>query len=78
MDDIAAKGSHGSYGVCPVCQHNMAHGFQVCQHCGHSVTAAQQIALQKKLRGHLVRALVVGLLIIAAVYGFAELWLAGA
>lgn len=75
MDDIAAKGSQGSFAVCPRCQHNIAHGFQICQHCGHSVTADQQRALQKTLRNHMLRAFVVGLVIIAAVYGLAAFWL---
>jgi len=43
---IEAKGSFGLYAECPHCHHSIRHGFQVCQECGHTVTAEQQKAMQ--------------------------------
>jgi len=69
MSDISAPGSLGVYAECPYCHAAIFHGFQVCQSCGHAVSAPQQAALQRRLLGNYGKALVigVGLLITALV-----------
>ena len=43
---IEAKGSHGIFAECPNCHHSIPHGFQVCQECGHIISASEQAAMQ--------------------------------
>jgi uncharacterized paraquat-inducible protein A len=47
---IAAKNSLGVFAECPHCHHSMQHGFQVCGHCGFTVSAEQQQALRNVLK----------------------------
>ncbi|ARN73953.1 hypothetical protein [Oceanicoccus sagamiensis] len=52
MLSIAAKGSYGVFAECPRCHRSIPHGFQICNHCGHGVTADQQQALRQRLATH--------------------------
>ena len=47
---IEAKGSSGVFAECPNCHTFIMHGFQICQKCGHVVSAEQQQALRNSLK----------------------------
>lgn len=61
--NIAAKGSAGVFAEYPKSHTSMAHGFQVCQACGHTVSAREQIGLQKLLAKNVVLFCVVSLVL---------------
>ena len=52
---IEAKGSYGLVAECPTCHSAICHGFQVCQTCGHTVSAEEQKALQLLWLGNLAK-----------------------
>lgn len=64
--DIAAKNSLGVFAECPHCHHAMQHGFQVCDHCGHTVSAREQQALRNQLKRHVARHFAMLVLVIGA------------
>lgn len=53
--NIAARDSHGVLAECPQCHSSIAHGFQVCANCGHTVSADQQQALRNTLKRNVSR-----------------------
>jgi uncharacterized paraquat-inducible protein A len=62
---IAAKGSSGVFAECPHCHASIRHGFQVCQHCGATVSAQQQSALQRLLAKNVLTFAAVALTVFA-------------
>ena len=65
---IEAKGSFGLYAECPHCHHSMRHGFQVCQECGHTVTAEEQKAMQILWLKNLGKFFIMGLVVFSAAF----------
>jgi uncharacterized protein (DUF983 family) len=64
---IAAKESAGIFAECPKCHSSIGHGFQVCQSCGYTVSAKEQVGLQKLLAKNVVLFCVVSLLLFSGV-----------
>ncbi|MDZ7928320.1 MAG: hypothetical protein U5L46_15260 [Agrobacterium sp.] len=67
---IEAKGSSGTYAECPECHHVINHGFQVCQSCGHTVSAEEQSAMQKLLIANVFRFAFVTTIVFALAFYF--------
>jgi len=65
---IEAKGSFGLYAECPHCHHSIRHGFQVCQGCGHTVTAEEQKAMQLLWLKNLAKFFTIGLALFAVAF----------
>ena len=74
---IAAKNSLGVFAECPQCHHGITHGFQVCQHCGHRVTAVQQQALRRTLAKNFFRYMMLAGCVMTLVVVAAYQWLPG-
>ena len=74
---IAAKNSLGVFAACPQCHHAINHGFQVCQSCGHTVSAEQQQALRQTLAKNFLRYILGAGCVITLVIAAANQWLTG-
>ncbi len=72
--NIAAEDSLGVFAECPQCHRSIQHGFQVCGHCGHRVTADQQQVLRENLGKHFLRYALVAGGIITLVVAAANQW----
>ena len=66
---IAAKHSLGVFAECPMCHHSIQHGFQVCGHCGHTVSAEQQQALRNLLKKNVAVNFLVFVVVLSVVLG---------
>jgi predicted nucleic acid-binding Zn ribbon protein len=64
---IEAKGSKGVFAECPNCHASISHGFQVCQKCGHTVSAAEQQELRNSLKKNFARFAIIAFCCIAVV-----------
>ncbi len=72
---IAAKNSLGVFAECPHCHGSIQHGFQICQHCGHAVSAEQQQALRQTLANNFFRYALIAGSFIALSIAAANQWL---
>jgi predicted nucleic acid-binding Zn ribbon protein len=66
---IAAKDSLGVFAECPHCHHSLQHGFQVCTHCGDTVSAEEQQALRNQLKKNVALSFLVFVVVLSVVLG---------
>jgi hypothetical protein len=66
---IAAKNSLGVFAECPHCHHSIQHGFQVCGHCGFTVSAEEQQALRNLLKKNVAVNFLVFVVVLGVVLG---------
>lgn len=69
--------SAGVWLECAECHRAISHGFQVCQHCGHVVSAEEQQRLRTTLRNNVSRYGLIAAIVFSTLFYFAY-YLAGA
>ena len=68
-DALIPPESKGVWAKCPQCNHAILHGFQVCDQCGHALSAREQQSVRNTLKLNVLKfSLVAALVFFAAMY----------
>ena len=62
-DALIPPGSNGVWAKCPVCHHAILHGFQVCDKCGHALSAKEQQSVRNALKINVLRFSIVAVVV---------------
>ncbi|MGR6874107.1 hypothetical protein ACU6U9_17775 [Pseudomonas sp. HK3] len=73
---IKSKDDMGVCAECPNCHAVIMHGFQVCQECGHLVSAEDQQTLKDSLKNNVVSFMIVAVFCIALIIYVANIYTA--